>query len=190
MKVEQQMIFQDHEFLVLQAEQEFIIHPSAFGKLPIKKSVLQQSFYCKYQVEEYHLILNKMECVEENNLTATAMKEDSTVEGLSLYYDGTILIGSNLVKEYYIKDQLAWFSYQNVYELVFDKGTLITTIDQSKAMLKVRKNIDTGLRSLNNRRDIRCINRFLHSALVGEYKEFILPVLRMSYLKAMKKDYQ
>lgn len=190
MSVEQQMIYQDKSFRILGAKQELIVHPSAFGMVPINKASLQVPFFSEFHIEEYRLILDKLQVFHADHVSAISYKEETSVKGTKIIYNGTILVGSNVVKEYYIKDKLACFSYQYVYEFVFDQGVLITTIDQSKAMLKIRKNIDMGLRNLSKGRDIRCIKRFLNAALIGDYNTFSLPGRRMKYIKDMQGNYE
>lgn len=186
MNIEQQIIYMNKNYTILSAEQEFILHPSALGILPTTRASLQCSFSCSYQVEDYRLVLTGMELSDDKN-------RGQHLENTSLrtIYNGAVLLGSNLIKEYYLKDDNpACFSYQTVLELIFENGMLITTVDQSKAMLRIRKNIELGLRSLDNNRDIRCIKRFLTTSLVGDYKPFPLNRFRMRYLKEMLKVYE
>ncbi len=190
MNIEQQIIYKDKLFQTLGTEQEFIIHPSAFGLMPLNKNALQLPFQCEFYLEDYQLTLRNLQVCDEESLIACSYEDKPEYEGIKVMYSGAVLIGADLVKEYYIKDKLACFSYQKVYELVFDNGRLTTTIDQSKAMLKIRKNIDTGLRTLSKGRDLRCIKRFLNSSLIGDYNAFFLPFRRMKYLKVMQEDYQ
>lgn len=186
MNIEQQIVYMNRIYSILNAEQEFILHPSALGLLPITKASLQFSFSCSYQVDDYRLVLTGMELTDEKN---RMQKEIKT--GIQTVYNGAVLLGSGLVKEYYLKgDKLACFSYQNVLELVFENGILITTVDQSKAMLRIRKNIELGLRNLNNNRDLRCIKRFMATSFVGDYKPFLTNHMRMHYLKDIQKDYE
>lgn len=187
MSIEQQIVYHDESYKVLGAEQEVIVHPSVFGILPLNKASLQQPFSSEFHIEDYRLILDKLTLMSEDHLKVCSCEKDDY--GCEVSYNGAVLIGSNLVNEYYFKGKIACFSYQNVYELVFDNGRLMTTIDQSKAMLRIRKNIDLGLRSLNNNRDLRCIKRFLNAALVGDYNTFQFSGRRLKYIKTMQKNY-
>jgi hypothetical protein len=113
-----------------------------------------------------------------------------TFDNCTVSYNGAILIGSKPVKEYAMKgENPTCFSYQNVMELIFEDGILITSVDHSKKMLRIRKNIELGLRNLTVNRDIRCIRRFMNSSFIGDYKTFRLIGSRMRYLKELKKDY-
>jgi hypothetical protein len=189
MDFEQQMIYLDKNYKVLGVEQEFIIHPAVFDMLPISKASLQCPFSCDFQIKDYHLILNRIKLPKEET---TGEGTDKLYEfyDCNISYTGAVLIGANLVKEYYMKNgKLACFSYQNVFELVFRDGILKTTVDQSKAMLRIRKNIELGLRNLNNGRDLRCIKRFINSSFVGDYESKLLKYRRIKHLKEMKKEY-
>ncbi len=187
---EQQIIYRDKLYHILNTEQEFIVHPSVFGMLPLNKTALLEPFNYQLHIEEYKLLLDKLELVNVEQLSACSYEEEKDSVGTLVPFTGTILIGAGLTKEYYIKDKLACFSYQKVYELVFDKGMQITTVDQSKAMQKIRKNIDAGLRNLENKRDIRCIKRFLNSSFVGDYKSYFFRGKLLKHLKNMREDYQ
>lgn len=186
MNIDQQIIYADKNYSILDAEQEFLIHPAALGLLPISKASLQDSFSSSFYLDGYCLMLDKMIWNEE----ITGNEKQFEPSDIKVLYSGTVLIGADVVKEYHLKgDVLACFSYQHVMELVFDHGMLITTVDQSKAMLRIRKNIELKLRNLNKNRDLRCIKRFINSSYVGDYKPFLLSGMRYKYLKDMKNGY-
>lgn len=196
MILEQEIIYFDKKYHILNAEQEFIVHPAAFGLLPLTKVSLQSPFTCEFHIEDYRLIMDRLTIVNDTagNAGMGKMEENDMeceMNDCQIPYTGAILIGSRPVREYYRKDgKLACFSYQNVFELVFEEGILKTTIDQSKAMLRIRKNIELKFRSLNSSRDLRCIKHFMNTSFIGDYKTFILPYNRMKYLKEMKKKYR
>lgn len=195
MDLEQQIIYGNKNYKILDVEQEFIVHPVAFGMLPLSKASLQNSFSSNFHLEGYRLMLDKLTLSCEDMGNASILKTEGSrkeyiFQDCTVRYSGAILIGETLVKDYFVKNgNLTHYSYQNVFELVFEKGLLITTVDQSKAMLKIRKNIDLGLRSLNRSRDLRCIKRFMNSSLVGDYKDYVMSINRMRYVKDMVEDY-
>jgi len=196
MTIEQNLLFLDKTYQVLQAEQEFIIHPAALGLLPLNERAFECSYTCTFQIVDYHLYLDQM-TLNANSEEALNMKEsDNTyrcteIENLPIKYNGAILIGTDMVKDYQMKGfDKTCFSYQSVYELIFEDGVLITTVDQNKAMTRIRKNIELGLRSLVKNRDVRCIKRFMSESFVGDYRPFLMNYNRMRYLKEMKKDYK
>jgi hypothetical protein len=206
----QQMIFNynmnpsiiDGSFRVLEAEQEFIIHPSALGLLPLNLNSLNYPFTCEFSMKDYHLYLNRIvmpksysQCVSGELISAATVNNvgeetEYQYNDFKVSYNGAILIGTNPVKDYNMKGQrYPCFSYQKVYELIYENGILITSVDQSKAMIRIRKNLELGLRSLYNNRDLRCIKRFMNSSFVGDYKPFVMKGRRLHYVKDMMKTY-
>lgn len=195
MNIVQIMNYKNSEYTILAAEQECIIHPIALGYLPFSSASLQCSFSSHFFIKDYQLLLSRLDIVtnDARNLGGIHMEgydRKHSFEEFPVSYNGTILIGANIVKEYYLKGNTpAYFSYQKLIELVFENGTLITTVDQSRAMLRIRKNLELGLRRLDNKRDKRCISSFMNSVLIGDYKPFYLQYNLMKYVKAMKEDY-
>ena len=186
MNMKQQIVFRGKNYEILNTEQEFIVHPTAFGLLPAARASLQYDYIAYFHMDNYQLIVDKIEYTDHES------EESIQYEPIDCKatYNGTILMASDLVKEYYLKSgNMACFSYQKVLELVFENGMLITTVDQSRAMLRIRKNIELGLRSLDKKRDLRCILRFMNSRFVGDYKPFLIPAMRLKYLKEMIKEY-
>ena len=66
---------------------------------------------------------------------------------------------------------------------------MITTIDHSKAMLRVRKNIDKGYRDLGKFRDRKCIDQFIRTSLLGTYRKTHSLRKKMKCLDRMKDLY-
>jgi len=196
MNFDQTIIYQNIKYNVLYAEQEFIIHPGALGLLPISKPSLQHPFTGNFLVkDDYRLVLLTIVMSDFNaSYIVTENPEDNIkayqFPNITILYNGSVLIGTNLIKEYIIKGKPACFSYKNVYELVFEDGILITTIDQSKAMSRVRQNLELGLRSLLKLRDVLCIRHFINIRLVGDYFPITTTHMRMAYLKEMKLEYK
>lgn len=182
---DQKILYNDKEYRIIAIEQEYIIHPAALNILPLNKSTVTYDFNVEFYLDGYNLYLEKLKL---NN--ADTVNQQYVLNRCRLSYSGSILIGADIVKEYSIKNSFpACFSYQYVKELIFDDGVLVTTIDHNKAMLRIRKNLELGLRSLNNKRDLRCINHFLGSAFVGDYKPFRMAINRLRYIKDMKSFY-
>ncbi len=187
--------YKNTEYTILAVEQEFIIHPIALGYLPYSSASLQRPYSSQFLIKDYQLHLSSLDIVtnEAVNIGGTLIEDYAqkhTFDEFPVKYNGAILIGANVVKQYYLKEATpAYFSYQKLIELVFENGVLITTVDQSRAMLRIRKNLELGHRSLDNNRDKRCISRFMNSVLVGDYKPFLIQYNRMKYIRDMKKDY-
>jgi hypothetical protein len=193
MFIDQQLQYLNNNYKILCAEQEFIIHPAVFGLVPLSAASLQCSFTSTFQIKNYRLILDELTLgtgeFMNYGVKAESFEQRSICQDISTSYNGAILVGSDLIKEYYMKGNLICFSYQSVLELIFEDGVLITTIDHSKAMSRIRKNIELGLRSLYNSRDARCIKHFIYNCFVGDYKNFKFDHNRLKYVKEMKKDY-
>ncbi len=194
MNFDQKITYSETEYQILAIEQEFIIHPAALGLLPLTSVSLQFPFRSSFHIEDYKLILDAMTVLGSNPLNSYNAKPEEDVlkdySSLQLFYNGAILIGTGLIKEYYLKGNTpACFSYQNVYELIFEDGQLITTVDQSKAMLRIRKNLELNLRTLYKPRDAHCILRFINTSLVGDYKPVRFRFRLLNYVREMKKNY-
>lgn len=195
MNTEHKLRYQNTEYKILAVEQEFIVHPVAFGFLPYTIASIQCPFSCDYELEDYKLFLRRLtigtyDAVNYGGVRLEGYAQKHEFNHLPVTYNGVILIGANPLKEYYTKSEtFAYYSYQKVIELVFENGILITTVDQSRAMLRIRKNLELNLRSLTKKRDVRCISRFMNSAFIGDYKPFHFSYNRMNYVKEMKKDY-
>ncbi len=195
MIIEQKLNYQNMEFTILAAEQELIIHPIALGYLSYSSASLQCPFSSRFAIKDYrlHLLSLELGSNEATNLGGVWIEDYNqrhSFDAFPIAYNGAILIGMTPIKEYYMKgDTPSFFSFQRVIELVFENGVLITTVDQSKAMLRIRKNIELGLRSLNKKRDKNCIKRFMNSTFVGDYRPFRFQYNRMNYIKNMKKKY-
>lgn len=192
MIVEQQLIYSGKSYSILSVEQEHIIHPVAFGMLPLSAASLQCNYSGFFHLEDYQLKLDKLLLHGGDSVNAASKEQEKIYDFMNctVSYNGAILIANKLLKEYFLKsDKPACFSYQNVIELVFEDGVLITAVDQSRAMQRIRKNLELGLRILTDPGDVRCIQRFMNSSFIGDYKPFLLNRSRMKYLKEMKNDY-
>ena len=181
---QQKLTIKDKEYNIIAAEQEFIIHPVALGLLPVDNSSISCDFSASFYLDGYNLYLEKISLKSDNT------NKEYQANNCRIYFTGSILIASDMVKEYHIDEgSPACFSYQTSKELIFDNGVLVTSIDQSRAMHRIRKNLQLGLRSLGSSKDLKCIKRFLNSAFVGDYKPFKLAYNRHKYIKKMKNLY-
>lgn len=198
MKLEQQLQYLGRNYKIIASENEYIVHPAALGYVSIEVGALQLPFSCSYQVTEYKLQLNNLsiETSDKAILPMEASPEESYEFGqMYIPYTGALLIADGLLEEYRQEDSdtddnLPIFSYKTVYELVFNNGNLITTVDQSKAMQRIRKNLELGLRRMDNKRDYQCIRRFIKSNLIGDYRPFSSQNKKLRYLENMKKAYR
>jgi hypothetical protein len=194
MNMQHQLLYLNKSFTLLSAEQEFIIHPAALGLLPITPEAALRSFMCSFEITNYYLFLKTLSLNgNDNSNTLRESDEEAlkpyTFQDKRVYYNGAILVGAGPLKDYVIKYNDAYFSYQSVYELIFENGYLVTTIDHSRAMVRIRKNLELGFRSLSNKNDARCIKHFMKSTFIGDYGLFSSSNKRLKYLKKMKEVY-
>ena len=146
---QQQLIYHDKCYTVISIEQDYVIHPSVFFREKLKE-LMDEEFHCVYRIQNGQLTIN---------------------DYFNTRYSGAILIGRDPIKEYPLQENsLPCYSYRTVYELVFNHGLLVTTADQSKAMLRIRRNLELGYRSLMIKRDSRCIRKYINSCFIGDYR--------------------
>lgn len=201
MNMEQQLHYLGMTYTIISAEQEFVIHPVVGESVPITVETIKCPFSCSFHLDNYSLMLDNITLYKDNTLRKKKYKlnidrkneimESHDICGdFKVGYSGAVLIGSSLIKDFrWDSNQTACFSYKNVYELVFKEGTLITTIDHCKEMLRIRKNIELEYRSMTKKHDVRVIKRFLNTSFVGDYKPFLTSYKRAKYLREMKKNY-
>lgn len=157
-------LYQEEEYCLFLSEYEVSMGESTekdaekqeeYGKeLNIKENKIEQR-QISLKIEDYRLFLER-KC--DNLCTQEAVK-----------YSGGVLIAKDLLEEY--KEYEDLFSYETVLELIFKNGCLITTVDHSKAMLRIRRNLEQGLRSLTKARDRICIKRFLNRTMICDYRQ-------------------
>ncbi|MDF2542038.1 MAG: hypothetical protein K0S47_1756 [Herbinix sp.] len=192
MNQEQQILFHHLNHTIIQCENEFIIHPYLLGMIQDQSNPSEFSLRAEFHIEDYQLYLDTI--VLYNNVAFATSKDtlEQCYQNQPIFYNGTILIADEVIKEYSVKGNIGLpiYSYKSVYELTFQEGILTTTIDHSKAMVRIRKNIELGLRSLSKSRDIRCINKFIDTSFVGDYKPFRSARKRAKYLEQMKFQFK
>ncbi|MDO5520341.1 MAG: hypothetical protein Q4G58_07615 [bacterium] len=89
-------------------------------------------------------------------------------------YTGNIIVAKDLIDTFSLEENLSeypCYCYKEVYELCFDQGCLTMSIDHSKAMVRIRKNIEKGLRNTKNAKDVRCINKFLKQTFCHDFEK-------------------
>lgn len=204
MNLHTQIEVKGKSYLVKECENSYMIHPRAFGIAPVWKDDSEFDYWFDLVVEDYKISLRSMwvqvDCalpridgVAPRPLLRDG-KEGYVYEGLHLplLYSGAVLITNSLLKtekHEEVEENPAIYCYRNTYEYIFENGILVTSVDHSRDMLRIRKNLDLGYRSLDKKRDVKCIQRFLKSSFVGNYKEISNKKLE-SYLQKMKSLYQ
>lgn len=110
-----------------------------------------------FEIEDYHLIYHS-----QNDLK------------IGLTYSGGIIIARDFVESYGNFEEYPCYCYKRVFELIFEDGRLVTSIDHSKAMTRIRKNIEKGLRDIRSKKDYKCIQRFIKESFVKNYHNPII----------------
>ncbi len=156
------MIFHEKEFEVIMIERENLILKKAINHNILRVEDTHMNYHSCFEVKKYRLYLRK--CEKSANLM------------IPNTYSGSIVIGRGLVTtDYQIHgEKIPCYSYKEVLELIFSQGIIVTAINHSKAMKRVRMNLDGGYRTLSKKKDVRCIERFLRDSFVGLYRERLI----------------
>jgi hypothetical protein len=196
MKLFEELVYKEEKYSLILSEEDEIFLPSLFSLKRIWSNFSELDYIATYTIDNYKLLLQSI-IVPDNEsspiirgvkplkLKSDSFNQDyleyqSLLEPLS--YSGGIVIAKDIL--WNSEEEICpCYCYQSVIELIFVNGTLVTSIDHSKAMIKIRKNIDKGLRDIHKKRDAKCINRFIKDSLVGEYAQSF----RCSKIKQLKK---
>ena len=187
MEKKEAFIYKDERYILLLKEKEYIFNPEIFGLAPIWKQTAQYEYAGTYEVKDYKLRLQDfvihsdssypvIQNIEPVPVNHTEEKTYVSYQGLfyPIFYTGAVVIGRDFIESYGYTEDFPCFCYGHVVELIFENGNLITTIEHDKAMVRIRKNIEKGLRDLNKGKDARCIQTFMKSSFVGKYRDSML----------------
>lgn len=167
------LIIRDEEYQILACERKEILHPIVFGYDNYELNE-ENKYSFLFMIEDYKLKLLQMELCsyEQENIHIENETKKISYEKIVVPYSGAVLVANDYIQNYFFdrRPEDRCFAYQNVKELIFQDGILITTIEHNKAMLRIRKNIDLGYRRVYNTRDFRCIERFIKNTLIGNYR--------------------
>lgn len=168
------------QYEVLRYEHPFILHPIVFGMNSKERDGSFANVELQLSLDNYKLVLRQMEL--------------ESTEHIPVLYSGAILMAKTLVNDYgmdpNVEESYPCYCYKEVYEYVFEKGVLVTTIDHSRSMIRIRKNIDLGYRDLTKKRDVKCIQQYLRTSFVGRYKKAYNKKKTLAYVRKMKELYQ
>ncbi|WP_167956694.1 hypothetical protein [Anaerosporobacter faecicola] len=172
-----ELVFRNQEYNVLMMENEADIAIEELDHNVFGLDQIHLNYHCQFEVKEYHLYLRMCEILCMNGYRAV-LKSDSQKENelpLGNMYTGSVVIGRNVVMndDTTIVEPLPCYHYEEVMELIFSQGVLVTTVNHNRAMKRVRMNLECGYRSLNKKKDVRCIQKFLKDSFVGRYKELV-----------------
>lgn len=181
-----EMIFHGQEFEVIMIEREDLITKKEINCDILGAEDANLNYHCCFEVKEYRLYLRECEIVCAHGYRAVLQEvtqeevesDDTKVQGntdlmIPNTYSGSIVIGRGIITTEYqaLGKEKPCYCYEEVIELIFSQGILVTTINHSRAMKRVRMNLDCGYRTLNKKKDVRCIEKFLRDSFVGEYNE-------------------
>lgn len=182
MKME--MKFHNQTYKILMIERDSIVSEKEIERNLLGIEWGHLNYQCYYEVKDYRLLLSSLEIIGAKGYRAVLQESDNDRvsqnpsnehESLMLtnYYSGSIIIGRRLItKEYQLQDYInPCFSYEDVIELIFSQGILVTSIDHSKAMKRIRMNLKCGYRTIKSKKDIHCIYTFLKETFIGDYKK-------------------
>lgn len=182
MDIRDRIILEGIAYEIFYCEYDNIFHPEIFNIKPTWENDTNFMYYCNYELLDFQLILRDftVSCdrgyPEVNGVEPEYCLSDSEIDTVvyknimeTLPFTGAMIIGDTLVKNYGNNEKIPCYCYKNVRELIFLNGKLITSIDHSKAMVRIRRNIELGLRNPENKRDVKCINRYLKTSFAGEY---------------------
>lgn len=177
------IISENIPFLILKCEKKEMFDPNHLGISPIWSDDMNFRYSSIYEIKEYQLYLKNLILTSDRvypiigGVEPKLLSSENGVETVEydeimvpVKFTGAVIIGGTFLKSYGAEDEIPCYSYKTVRELIFQEGKVVTTIDHSKAMLRIRKNLDLGLRDLNKKRDVNCIRYFLKTSFVGDYE--------------------
>lgn len=181
MSANNEIINYKNQNYILCMSENILFHPSKYNISPVW-STSDFEYESTYKVEEYKLLLQSFKVKTDsgypkiNNISPRLLESGDSFDFMEykdifepLDYTGAVVIVNEFMHDYGFFDYYPCYCYKNVFELIFAEGVLVTTINHNRAMNKIRKNIDAGLRNPKNKTDNRCINRFIKYSLVGDY---------------------
>lgn len=177
-----QVILKGESYSLLLCEKENIFHPQELGIMPVWPKTAGTDSVSVYEIDDYRLYLRDCNISFEGSFpdiqgVSPAPAEGGTVKYEGLHYflnfSGAVIIARDKQIEEENSGLLSCYGYHKVLELIFRCGVLVTTIDHSRSMRRIRKNIEKGLRNMSVKRDIRCVKKFIRSSFVGKYKKGI-----------------
>lgn len=195
MSLKDMVLYKNEEYILYIHEGNAVFHPSIFDVIKVW-STSEFDYESKLIIDEFTLKVDSFKVRADGSYPD--IKDISPVQvkqpdgeyymeyqdiKANLDYTGAAVIVNGFICDYGYDANLPLYCYQKVIELVFNNGVLITTIDHSRAMLKIRKNIDAGFRTPKIKKDDRCINGFIKSSLVGDYPKKKIRKDKFKWLK-------
>ncbi|BBF42091.1 hypothetical protein lbkm_0773 [Lachnospiraceae bacterium KM106-2] len=177
----EQIIFKEKVYDVLLREKDNLLMNFVNDQKPVWNSYFGKAsavyILVDHKLQAHSFAFNENLIKKEEKLVdLTPVYDEETKQyryddlQIPIDYTGGIVVGRHFIDEYGYEEEYPCFSYRDVYELVFERGKLVTSIDHSRSMNRIRLNIDKGLRDIDHKKDIRCINRFMKKVLYKNYK--------------------
>lgn len=183
MDIKDKIIMDETPFQILYCECNNIFQPEYFGISSTWSDDTAFGYYSLYEMKEFQLYLKSFTISSNrgyptiNGVNPEPYNTENGIETVQyndimepMNYTGAIIVGNILINNQGTSNEIPCYCYKLIRELIFHEGKLVTTIDHSKAMLRIRKNLDLGLRSLDKKQDVKCIQRFIKASFVGDYK--------------------
>jgi hypothetical protein len=160
MKFKEEFIYKGDSYLILHCEKDSIVSPDKMDYISAMIGNMQEDKLI-YESDDYKLKLLGIQKSSEDELNELS---------ISVNYTGGLILVKDFVQDYRSTEDYPCYCYKKVIELIFEEGRLVTSIDHSKDMVRIRKNIEKGLRDIRNKRDFRCIQRFIKESFVQNYR--------------------
>lgn len=158
-QISDQIFYCNENYSIVAIENEWSFTPQSYGLKPVATSTAcYRGYYTKYSVIDDYLLLNQLNIgLNETKLPpfngvvarkSKYFKLNSFYEysdvNLPINYSGGLIVGFDFLREFYVHMRFhRAHCYKQVYELIFDKGKLIESINHNKSMEEVRNNITT-----------------------------------------------
>lgn len=159
------IIYKDMVFELTMVEKGPLFDPWELGLISDEKRKNDLLVKGSYEIKDFTLYLKGFEIIDTRD-RLPVKKEDLQ---MPLFYNGSMLLAKDFLEDY--REYRPIYGYKKFLELIFEDGRLITAVDHSRAMYRIRRNLETGLRDLSNPKDVRCIFHFVNDLFIGKYKE-------------------
>lgn len=159
------MLYNDQIYSIIALQNELDFKPEPYGIAPDKGcSMCWRGYFCKFGIIEnqlvimdWHILVNDQleqlepPIVENNQAVISSGKWQYVAMNIPIDYSGGVVIGTGFIDKYYIHMGFQQvYAYKKVYELIFEKGILIETLNHSERIEQLRQNIDEKHKDLKD----------------------------------------
>ena len=188
-QISDSFIFNGEDFSLTGFTDKIPFYPGDYAITPKGvSSACWRGFYRIFSIVNNELVLKKFNVNDaniENNISGpkiNGVKPNLNTKGRSFFnksyenidlkiaYTGSILIGKGFIRDLYVHMGFhpAW-KFKKVFELTFDKGNLIETIDLSEKMVEVRKEVEKKKTIKNNEIEVNEIAKWIKESFNQKY---------------------